>query len=41
VLFIVVFTGLLAPTGPATAQDENWEIRINQFSLFEGQDTAY
>jgi hypothetical protein len=41
VLFIIVLlTGLLVPTGPATAQEENWEIRINQFSLFEGPDTA-
>jgi VWFA-related protein len=40
VLFIVVLSGMLVLTGPATAQDENWEIRINQFSLIEGPDTA-
>jgi VWFA-related protein len=42
VLFIVLLTGLiLNQVYPAAAQDQNWEIRINQFSLFEGQDTAF
>jgi VWFA-related protein len=40
VLFIVLVTGLIVPSRPATAQNENWEIRLNQFSLFEGPDTA-
>jgi VWFA-related protein len=41
VLSFVLLTGLIVPAGPATAQNENWEIRLNQFSLLEGPDTAY